>query len=203
MKTRRFEVAVITLLALGIGSSAVAQAQDAQPAAVQAAALPEPAPKKLSFIIGAGSINSPGAAGGALWTGLRLSLGPHFAGSVDLGYGLAGTAPSDQDRWWVIPTLAAVIPTAPMRIELGLGAGVGTSSGYRAWSEYFSTPFLPEWHDTVPIVRAHASAARSLTPNVDIFARAEVASLLFASEHDGTIDTLWLALWVGLQVGIL
>ena len=200
MRASRFG---LLALLLPLSTSGAAHAEDAKPAEASSAVLPEPAPKKLSFVVGAGSIDSPGAAGGAIWTGLRLSLGRHLAASADFGYGLAGTAPSDQDRWWVIPTLALVIPTSPARFELGLGAGVGTSSGYRAWSEYFSTPFLPEWHDTVPVVRAHASAARQLTPNVDLFARAELASLLFAPEHDGTVDTLWLALWVGFQIGLL
>jgi hypothetical protein len=163
----------------------------------------ESAPKNLAFLVGAGSIDSPGAAGGALWTGLRLALGSHLAGSIDLGYGLVGTAPSAQDRWWLIPALAVVIPAGPLRVDLGLGAGVGTSSGYPTWSDYVHAPFGPVWHDTVPIVRAHVSVAKQLKPNLDLFARAEVASLLFAAPHDGTLDTLWLSLWVGLQIGIL
>jgi len=194
------------VLACSISWSAAAFGEEPSlvaPAPVLAAPLPEPQPDKLAFLIGAGSLNSPGAAGGALWTGLRLALGPHFAGSMDLGYGLLGTAPSAQDRWWLIPALAVVIPAGPVRVDLGVGAGVGTSSGYPAWSNYLHEPFAPTWHDTVPIVRAHASAALEIKRNVDVFARAEVASLLFAGSHDGTLDRLWLSLWVGLEVGIL
>jgi hypothetical protein len=186
-------------LACGVGWRAVASADEA----VTTATAPEPEPKKLAFLIGAGSLNSPGASGGALWTGLRVALGRHFAASTDLGYGLVGTAPSAQDRWWLIPALAMVIPTGPVRVDVGLGAGVGTSSGYPAWSNYLHAPLTPTWHDTVPIVRAHASAGMEIKRNVDVFARAEVASLLFAKPHDGTLDTLWLSFWVGLQVGIL
>jgi hypothetical protein len=192
-------LAAALALSCSLGWSAAAFADEA----VATPNVAETAPRNLAFLIGAGSINSPGASGGALWMGLRLALGCHLAGSMDLGYGLLGTAPSAQDRWWLIPALAVVIPAGPLRVDLGLGAGVGTSSGYPSWSDYLHAPFAPTWHDTVPIVRAHASVAKEISPNLDLFARAEVASLLFASSHDGTLDTLWLSLWVGLQIGIL
>jgi hypothetical protein len=203
MSARRSRVALLALACGACWSSAALAEESAIGGSTAQLATAADAPKRLSFLIGAGSLDSPGAAGGALWTGLRLALGRHLAVSTDLGYGLVGAAPSAQDRWWLIPALAAVIPLGPVRVDIGAGAGVGTSSGYPTWSKYLDAPFAPIWHDTVPIVRAHASAALPLEPNLDVFARAEVASLLNAGPHDGTVDTLWVALWVGVQVGVL
>lgn len=163
-----------------------------------------PAPHSLGLFAGVGAIGSPGADGGAFLTGLRLGVGRHFAASVDLGYGLLSAPPTIQDRWWVIPSAALVIPAGSVRLDLGAGAGLGTSSGYVSWSDYDARPFTPIWHYTVPAVRAHALAAIEVAHNLDLFARVDVASLLsVGSRTGGAMDTTWFALWIGVEPRLL
>jgi hypothetical protein len=163
-----------------------------------------PVPHSVGLFAGVGALGSPGATGGAFLSGLRLGVGRHFAASVDLGYGLLTAPPTIQDRWWLMPSAALVIPAGSVRLDLGLGAGVGTSSGYVSWSDYDARPFTPIWHYTVPAVRAHALAAIPVAHNLDLFARADVASLLSAgSSPGGAMDTTWFALWIGLEPRLL
>jgi hypothetical protein len=154
---------------------------------------------RLGLLAAAGYLGSPGAEGGAFLTGLRLGVDRHFAASLDLGYGLLRAPPSTQDRWWVIPAASLVIPAGKVRFDLGAGAGVGTSSGYVSWSDYAAKPFTPVWHYTVPAARAHLLAAIDLTPGLEVFARADVASLLAVPSQAGATDTTWFALWLGVQ----
>jgi hypothetical protein len=162
-----------------------------------------PAPHSLGLFAGVGALGSPGASGGAFLTGLRLGLGRHFAASVDLGYGLLTAPPTIQDRWWVIPSAALVIPGGSVRFDLGAGAGVGTSSGYVSWSDYDARPFTPIWHYTVPAVRAHALAAIEVAHDLDLFARVDVASLLSVGSQAGATDTTWFALFIGVEPRLL
>jgi hypothetical protein len=120
-----------------------------------------------------------------------------------VGYGLLTAPPTVQDRWWVMPAVAWVIPAGPVRLDLGAGAGVGTSSGYVSWSDYAARPFTPVWHFTVPAARAHLTAAVAVTPHLDLFARADVASLVFVGSPSGAMDTTWFALWIGVQPRLL
>jgi hypothetical protein len=182
-------------------SASAARAADSPPDVVPAAR--EARPWNLGLFTGLGYLGSPGADGGAFLGGLRLGLGRHFAASVDLGYGLESAPSTMQDRWWVIPAASLVIPAGSVRIDLGAGAGVGTSSGYVSWSDYAARPFTPIWHYTVPAVRAHLGAAMSLSPGLDVFARADVASLLAVGSQAGAMDTTWFALWVGVQPRLL
>jgi hypothetical protein len=191
-------VSIGILITSTAGSTAYAADLD-----VDAAAPPTAGEQKLSLLAGAGYLGTPAADGGAFLAGLRLALGDHFAASVDLGYGLVSAAPTVQDRWWVMPAAAWVIPAGSVRVDLGAGAGVGTSSGYLTWSDSVARPFTPVWHFTVPAVRAHVAAAGPLTRNVDLFARADVASLLFAHSQAGAADTTWFTLWVGVQSRLL
>jgi len=163
-----------------------------------------PAPHRLGLFAGVGALGSPGATGGAFLTGLRLGVGRHFAASVDLGYGLLTAPPTIQDRWWVIPSAAVVIPAGSVRFDLGAGAGVGTSSGYLSWSDYDARPFTPIWHYTVPAARAHVAAAIEIARNLDLFARADVATLFsVGSQAGGAMDTTWFALWIGVEPRLL
>jgi hypothetical protein len=147
----------------------------------------------------AGALASPGATGGAFLAGLRLGVGEHFAASADLGYGLLTAPPTIQDRWWVMPSAALVVPVGSVRLDLGAGAGVGTTSGYVSWSDYDARPFTPIWHYTVPAVRLHVTAAFPIARNLDLFARADAASLVGVTSPSGPVDTTWFALWIGLQ----
>jgi hypothetical protein len=167
------------------------------------ASTPTPRPWNLGLFTGLGYLGSPGADGGAFLTGLRLGLGRHFAASFDVGYGLESAPSTTQDRWWAMPAASLVLPAGAVRIDLGAGAGVGTSSGYVSWSDYAARPFTPIWHYTVPAVRAHVGAAMALSPSLDVFARADLASLLSAGSPGGMMDTTWFALWVGVQPRLL
>ena len=158
---------------------------------------------KLGLFAGAGYLGSPGAEGGAFLAGLRLGVDRHFAASLDLGYGLLSAAPTTQDRWWLIPAASLVIPVGKVRFDVGAGAGVGTSSGYVSWSDYAARPFTPVWHYTVPAVRGHVTAAMELTPSLEVFARADVASLLTVASQAQATDTTWFALWLGVQPRLL
>lgn len=163
-----------------------------------------PPPHSVGLFAGVGALGSPGATGGAFLTGLRLGVGRHFAASVDLGYGLLTAPPTIQDRWWLMPSAALVIPAGSLRFDLGLGAGVATSSGYVSWADYDARPFTPIWHYTVPAVRAHVLAAIPVARNLDLFARADVASLFAGSASPGgAMDTTWFALWIGVEPRLL
>jgi hypothetical protein len=116
------------------------------------------------------------------------------------------TSPGVQDRWWVIPAAALVIPAGRLRFDLGAGVGVGTSSGYGSWSDYVAGPFSPVWHYTVPVFREHVTAATDLTRNLDGFVRVDVASLLLigsSGPYGGGMDTTWVALWLGVDFRLL
>ena len=174
---------------------------------------PDPARQRLGFFVGAGYLASPGANGAALAAGLRLKVVQHFAVSLDLGYGLVGAATTVQDRWWVMPSLALVVPGGPLRFELGVGVGLGASSGYTSWPAYTAAPFTPVWaFQLVPAARAHVLAAMSLSPRTEFFARLDATTLLLegnalgfraGNPHPGATDTVWVNLWVGLQFGLL
>lgn len=162
-----------------------------------------PVEHDLGLIAGLGALGSPGASGGAFLAGLRLGIGRHFAVSADVGYGLLTAPPTIQDRWWVIPSAALVIPAGAVRFDFGAGAGVGTSSGYLSWSDYDARPFTPVWHYTVPAVRVHAAGAFAVARNLDLFVRADVASLLAVGSQGAAMDTTWFALWVGVEPRLL
>jgi hypothetical protein len=188
-------VAFAVVLATNAGRAARAD-ESFEPRAV-------PAPHSVALFAGLGALGSPGAVGGAFLTGLRLGVGRHFAASLDLGYGLLTAAPTIQDRWWVIPSAALVIPAGSLRLDLGSGAGVGTSSGYVSWSDYDARPFTPVWHYTVPAVRAHATLAMQAARDLEVFARVDVASLLSVGSPAGAMDTTWVALWLGVEPRLL
>ena len=155
--------------------------------------------RSLGVFAGVGYLASPGTSGGAFWMGGRLGLGAHFAAGFDVGYGLLNAYPAVQDRWWVMPSAALVIPTGRLRWDIGGGFGVGTSSGYDSWSAYRAAPFGPVWHYTVPAARVHITAAFDLTHSWNVFARADAGTVFIGSAHDGAIDTTWGGLWLGVE----
>lgn len=197
---RTLGAVTVSLVVACLGTAARA---DERPLDVDARAPPDPEAWKLGLFAGAGYLGSANASGATFGAGARWGLGGHFAASVDLGYGLLDASSTIQDRWWVIPSAALVLPAGPVRLDFGVGAGVGTSSGYISWSDYAARPFSPVWHYTVPAARAHVVAAIALTPRLDIFARVDLASLLFVGSQAGSSDTTWLALWIGVQPRLL
>jgi hypothetical protein len=177
-------------------------------------------PAKLSLFTSAGYLSSSNANGAAISTGVRYAVGDHFALGLDLGYGLlalsktqpGGTAalPTGmQDRWWIMPTMAVVIPTRiaklPVTFDIGAGFGLGTSSGYRSWSTYAAQPFTADWaFQLVPTVRAHAIASVSVSHNVDVFLRADAAAMILPQNATpSTTDSTWVQLALGTSFRLL
>jgi hypothetical protein len=180
-----------------------------------AAAAPErPLPQKLGLLAGAGYLGSPGMNGAAGVVGVRYLPIKYLALSFDFGWGVIGRMPDVQDRWWLMPSVAVVVP-AGQRVRLDFGAGVGfaTSSGYPSWSAFTSGPFEPVWaYQLAPALRGHAMALVTLTGRVDLFVRFDVGSLLLDDNSIGIrvpgprpskTDTVFYDLLVGVHFRLL
>jgi hypothetical protein len=165
-------------------------------------------------VTAATSYLASGAGNGvAISTGLRLALGTHAALGADLGYGVLSAPSATQDRWWIIPTVAWVIPVERGRLDVGAGLGVGASSGYASFADYTGGPFSPAWaFQLVPAVRAHVMGATPLGRDVDLFVRVEAASLLLSgtgigfrhgNANPGFADTTWFDLGAGVQFRLM
>ena len=202
---------LLMLVALGPRFAAAEEAGAGGSASVEKRAAP--GDKTLGLFVGAGFLASPGQAGGGFELGLRLGLGRWAALGFDVGYGLLGAAPAVQDRWWLMPTAALVIPAGRLKVDLGAGLGLGASSGYTTWSAYVKGPFDPVWaFQLVPAIRGHAAVSLELTRRTAVFARLDVASLLLmgstigyrnGNAGAGPTDTLWIGLWVGALIRLL
>jgi hypothetical protein len=196
--------------------------------------------------LGGGIGPAAAGCGVALSSGLRLALGAHAALSVDLGYGVlagpssptvslrprpsgdgptvslrprpSGDGPTaTQDRWWILPAVAWVLPAevagAHVRWDIGAGLGLGASSGYASFGDYTRGPFSPAWaYQLVPAARAHVMAAMPIGRDVDAFVRVEAAALLVSGTRlgfrDGNpdpdpADTTWFDLGAGVQFRLL
>jgi hypothetical protein len=205
-------IPMVTLAAilLVVGSARVALADD-HPATT---GTPAPAsPQTLGLFAGAGYLGSPGLSGGVADLGLRYAPLSHLALSFDLGYGVIGGSASTQDRWWLMPAAALVVPVGPATLDVGAGLGLGATSGYSSGSAYVAAPFTPVWaFQLVPAVRGHAMVTLSLGARLDGFARLEVASLLLGGNsigsrvdnpHPEAADTLWYDLVLGVHFHLL
>lgn len=163
---------------------------------------------QLSVFTSAGYLATSGANGAALSTGLRLGLGRRFALGFDFGYGLMKTDPGMQDRWWLLPSMAVVFPTTlfarKATFDVGVGFGLGTSSGYSSWSRYASKPFTADWEFQLePAARAHAIASIAMTPTVDVFVRAEAAALALPHGSNATVtDSTWTLFSLGTRFAL-
>jgi hypothetical protein len=165
-------------------------------------------PNPLHAFVGLGYQGSPGGDGGAVIGGLRYGLGQHFALSFDAGYGALN---SKQDRWWLMPAVAFVLPTERVRFDFGAGLGLGTSSGFSTWSDFAADRTL--WASQgVPTLRGHAIAAFTLTPRFELFARVDVSSQLLEGNTLGwrtgdgparNAETMWINLSLGGQFRLL
>jgi hypothetical protein len=163
----------------------------------------------LSGFASAGYLTTSGANGSALSTGVRLAVGSGFALGFDLGYGLLATPGGMQDRWWLIPSMAFVVPAhfGPRRVafDLGAGFGLGTSSGYASWSTYAARPFTAAWEFQLePTLRGHAIASLELTRSLDIFVRADAAALVLPHGANASVtDSTWLLFSLGTRFRLL
>jgi hypothetical protein len=160
----------------------------------------------LGLFTDVGYLASPGTNGSAFGVGLRAALGRHFAVSFDVGYGVLGAQSAVQDRWWLVPSIALVVPTRvaqrPVVFDLGAGVGLGASSGYLSWSDYVAAPFTPVWaFQLFPTVRAHAIVAVAINRDLEVLVRADAASVLGTDR--GAMDTTWLMLSLGARFRLL
>ena len=195
-------VFTVSLLAFTLASIAHAENPDK-------VATKDDGPMKLSVFTAAGYLGTSGGNGGALSTGVRYMIGNHFALGLGLGYGLMAVQDAMQDRWWIIPSMAVVLPAhlgkLPLSFDIGAGFGWGTSSGYKSWDTYAARPFSADWaFQLEPAVRAHAIAAVSVSKSVDVFLRADAAAMILpqnASSNDG--DGMWLMLAAGTRFRML
>ena len=168
-------------------------------------------PTKLGMFASMGYLSSAGGggSGSAVMTGLRLAVGAHFALGLDFGWGLLATPAVVEDRWWVMPSVALVLPTQVVgrrtTFDLGAGFGVGTSSGYSSFSEFAAKPFAPDWAFQIfPAARVHAVAAVAATRGLDVFLRADAGALILPpSSGKGVVDSTWLLFSVGAQFRLL
>ena len=175
-----------------------------------------PEMRPLSAFASVGYLGSPGASGAAVNLGARWRLTRRLSLSADYGYGMltaAGRLQDEthhvEDRWWIMPAVAWVVPTQRVEFDLGAGVGVATASGYPSWSFFGAAPFGPVWaFQLVPAVRAHAMAATPLTTALDVFARVDAGSLVLggtsigirsSNQAPGPMDTTWLNLAVGMR----
>jgi hypothetical protein len=191
-------LAASPLLAL-LAPATPALADGAQPSArpmIQASAT-EPSPRRhFAWTLGAVEVASAGQNGGALAVGLVYRPIRFVQASVEFGYGLLDGARGPEDRWWVMPALAVVIPAGRMSFDLGGGVGSGTVSGYQTWPSYFAHPFEPCWHITEPAVRGHLGFSVPLTRLIDLWARADVGNIVATAPAS---DTAWHGLTIGVQ----
>jgi hypothetical protein len=182
----------------------------------QAVTEPDPSARTLGMFASVGYLGSPGANGAATNLGVRWGLNSHLALSADYGYGMVGASGTVrdashnvEDRWWIMPAVAWVIPTTRVQLDFGAGVGLATASGYPSWSFFGAAPFGPVWaFQLVPAVRVHAIAAMPLTRRLDFFARVDAGSLVLggnsigirsASQNPGLMDTTWLNLSLGAR----
>jgi hypothetical protein len=174
----------------------------------------EPAPQKLGLSAATSYLGGAAGSGVALSSGLRLGLGTHVALSADIGYGVVSARSATQDRWWIMPAIAwAVNPAENVRLDVGAGLGLGSSSGYASLADYARGPFSPTWaFQLVPAARAHVMAAMPFGHGVDVFLRTETAALLLSGTQVGfrngnpsptPADTTWFDIGAGVQFRVL
>ncbi len=185
-------------------------------APLAAADAPTPGASTLELFASLGYLGSPGANGAMSDEGVRLGLGRHLALGFDFGYGNLGAWGKAQDpthdvedRWWIMPSVAWVIPTRLLLLDLGAGVGVATASGYPSWSYFGAQPFGPVWaFQLVPAVRFHAIASTSVSRKVELFALLELGSLVLGDNSVGIrsanvatspMDTTWVTLALGVR----
>ncbi|MDQ3034538.1 MAG: hypothetical protein M3Y87_19165 [Myxococcota bacterium] len=141
---------------------------------------------QLDLVGGVAMIGAPGEVGLAFALGTRLALGRYTALRFDIGYGVLGGSRSLEDRWWLIPSFAVVVPVDRLRVELGVGVGFATSSGYTDFDAFVRDPFEDDWaYQLVPAIRGHAALWAELASDVDAYAQLDAGGLLTAGNDLG------------------
>src|SRR5277367_1126985 len=140
---QRWLVAV-ALLAVLVPASARADEQTSAPREADRA--------RLQALVGTGYLGGPSPGGAAIVLGVRSRPATHLALAFDVGYSALAAPPGMQDRWWLIPSVALVLPLAAgtgagtdTQLELGAGIGLGAASGYTSGADYAAAPFSPVW----------------------------------------------------------
>jgi len=182
-----------TLAALGCGgmllaSPGWASAQEREVHVTRRAeeSHPERPNLELALVGGVAALGSPGEIGLAFALGTRLALGRYTALRFDIGYGVTGGSRSLEDRWWLVPSFAAVIPIERLRVEVGAGVGFATSSGYTDLDAFVRDPFEDDWaYQLVPAVRGHLALWLDLEEAVDAYVQLDAGGLLTAGNDIG------------------
>lgn len=169
--------------------------------------------EKLQLFAGGGYLGSVGQHGAAIDLGARAMPIRHLALEFDAGYSVLGALPTVQDRWWLMPAFAIVLPIGATSFEIGAGFGLGASSGYTSASAYAAAPFTPVWaYQLVPAARVHAGVSTPLSRSLELFARADFGALVLGGTSIGSrvgnpdpsfSDVAWLGLLAGIRVGVL
>jgi hypothetical protein len=199
--------AIVLVVLLG-SSLAAADPADAS----LSLAAPAAKPQRLGLFAGLGFLEDGGRSGAAFLAGLRYSLSTHVALGFDLGWGAMVGRANAQDRWWLIPSIAVVVPTRHVRFDLGGGVGLGDAAGYPGWSSFAAAPFEPAVaYQLFPVVRAHAVAAVALSRGLDAFLRLDVGTVVLDDAvgirtgvyEPGLVTTSWIDLSIGCQFRLL
>jgi hypothetical protein len=166
----------LTLVSLSFGSAARA---DDTPLPLIAPGEEVPHGAQLDLVGGVAALGAPGELGLAFVLGTRLALGRYTALRFDIGYGVMGGARSLEDRWWLVPSFAVVAPFDDARVELGLGLGFATSSGYSSFEAFVREPFEDDWaYQLVPAVRGHLALWLELGADVDAYLQLDAGGLV-------------------------
>jgi hypothetical protein len=175
----------ITFVLLVSALTAHARADAPRLELAPASSAPRPA-VQLELVGGVSALAAPGEIGLAFVLGTRLALGRYTALRFDIGYGVMGGERSLEDRWWLVPSFAAVIPLGATRLELGLGVGFATSSGYSSFEAFAREPFEDDWaYQLVPAVRGHAALWLEVSPAVDAYVQLDAGGLVTAGNEIG------------------
>lgn len=167
----------------------------------------------LGVFVGGGYLKSTEGHGAALDAGIRLDLARNFSAGFDLGYGVFGTKRDTQDRWWLMPNIALVVPSGFATLDVGFGVGLAAASGYDDVNDFLLAPFDPSWAlQLIPAGRVHVRLGVPVTPGFEIFTRLDAGGLLVEGNDLGfrsrnptpTFEQrVWVNLWLGVQLNYL
>jgi|GEM_PF-2389264 len=188
------------------------EAQDTE----DAEALSSPTPARAAHFEIAGGLAALGGTdtgGVALTLGGRLLLGSFSVLRLDVGYGLVGNDHEVQDRWWILPGYALLIPIDTMRLEIGASLGFATSSGYPDLAAFGDAPFNPRWAlQLVGAARGHVALWFDLDESNAAFIELAVGTLHLEGNDAGVrhgidnataAETVWWTLTVGTTFDVL